>query len=328
MPRRLTVLLVAALAAVASGCDGTTDDDFSPQIVVSAFLGAGEPLPAIRLSQTLPLLDVYTPEAAAVGGAQITLTLLAPDGSDERAYPYVPGRDPGVYVVQAGDVGVVAGRTYRLDVVGPDGERLSATTTVPPDFDLLAGPEDEVVYGVGQGPEVQITRSSTPERQAAFVASTRALAPDEFEAVVVDGETRYRRQNLPGRYGPVPVYQRFFDCAEADGTLVCEDDPTDGAVVGTSPVINEASYIDLGDGTLLVQVPFLAFGFYGPQEITLLSLDAAFQDFLQTQAIQGGGSTLSPGEIPNVTTNVEGGLGVFGSYSRETVTTTIVPGAF
>ena len=96
-------------------------------------------------------------------------------------------------------------------------------------------------------------------------------------------------------------------------------------MVGTSPVINEASYIDLGDGSLLVQIPFLAFGYYGPQSISLVSLDQAFQDFVQTQIVQGGGSTLSPGEIPNITTNVEGGLGVFGSFSRETVTTTIVP---
>ncbi len=275
---------------------------------------------------------MYDSERAAVEGAQVTVTLLAADGSDETVYLYVEA-DPGYYAqfTPGGPANppVLPGRTYRLDVTGPDGERLTATTTVPPDYDVIEGPDDEVPYGFQNGPEVRITRSSTAGRQAAFVASTRALAPDDFEEITVDGETRYQSLNLPGRYRPVPVFQRFLDCEENGAALVCAEDPRqDGVVSGTSPVINEASYIDLGDGTLLVQVPFLAFGYYGPQSISLVSLDRAMQDFVQTQAVQGGGSTLSPGEIPNVTTNVEGGLGVFGSFSRETVTTTIVPSSF
>ncbi len=329
MPLRFPAVLLLALAVVAGGCDGTTDNDFTSQLVVSAFLGTGEPLPSIRLSRTLPLLDVYTPEAAAVNDAEVTVTLLAADGSDEAVYPYTPTNTLGIYVPAGVGVEVLERRTYRLDVVGADGERLTATTQVPPDYALLDGPSDETIYGEGQGPEVRITRTSTPERQAAFVASARALAPDDFEEVTVDGETRYRSRNLPGRYLPVPIYRRFLGCEEeASGSLLCEEDPRqEGVVAGTSPVINEASYIALGDGTLLVQIPFLAFGYYGPQSISLVSLDRAMQDFVQTQLVQGGGSTLSPGEIPNITTNVEGGLGVFGSFSRETVTTTIVPAA-
>ena len=73
-----------------------------------------------------------------------------------------------------------------------------------------------------------------------------------------------------------------------------------------------------------MDLPWLAFGFYGPSEVTLVSLDDAFQDFVETQAVQGGGSTLSPGEIPNVTSNVTGGLGVFGSFAQQTVQLTIL----
>ena len=112
---------------------------------------------------------------------------------------------------------------------------------------------------------------------------------------------------------------------EEGGTILCAEDPRDDGIrSGTSPVINEASYIDLGDGSLLVQVPFLAFGYYGPSRVSLVSLDAALQAFVQTQAVQLGGSTLSPGEIPNVTTNVVGGLGLFGSYARVSNQTEIV----
>ena len=321
-PRFLAALLVLAL--VAGGCDAVGEDD-RPDLVVSAFLGAGEALPPIRLTRAVPLLDVYDPGRVAVAGARVTLTLLDAGGAAEAVYPYTR-TFPGEYVAGDADAVVLERRTYRLDVEGPGGERLTATTTVPPDFDVVEGPDETVLYGVGQGPAVRITRSSTADRQAVFVGSTRALAPLDFEPVEIDGETRYRSVPEPGRFPPVPIVRRFLDCvAEPAGTLLCEEDPgTEDVRVGTSPVINEAGYIDLGDGTLVVQIPFLAFGYLGPQSLTLVSLDEAFQDFVQTQSVQGGGSTLSPGEIPNVTTNVEGGLGVFGSFSRETVTTTLV----
>ena len=319
--------LLCLLTLAAAGCDGSVDDDFTPQLVVSAFLGTAEPLPEARLARTTRLTAVFDPAAAAVEGAEVTITLLAPDGSDEAVYAYTYSGKLGLYLPDDREATVLELRTYRLDLTGPDGERLTAQTTVPPDYDLIEPPADSVVYDGGTGPEVRVTQSSTEDRLAAFVGSVRARAPDDFEEVQIDGETRYRSLNLPGRFRPVPLFQRFLDCAEAeDGHLVCEEDPLqDGVVVGTSPVLNEESYEDLGDGTIRVRVPFLAFGYYGPYDLTLVSLDEAFQDFVQTQAIQGGGSTLSPGEIPNVTTNVEGGLGVFGSFSRETVTTTIVP---
>ena len=321
--RSATLIGLAALAgAPLAGCDGTRDDGFESLLVVSASLGAGEALPPVQLSRTSPLLDRYDPDRVVVGGAQVRVTLLAPDGSDERTTLYAPG--DGFYF-PTGDVPTVeSGRTYRLDVAA-DGQTLRAVTTVPPTLTLVEGPAERVVYGAGQGPELRIRQTSTPDRQAAFVASTRALAPAAFDEVAVDGETRYRSVPDPERFLPVPLYQRFLDCEpEAGGTLLCGSNPLGNAVTGTSPVINEDSYISLGDGTALVQVPFLAFGFYGPYRISLVSVDDALQTFVQTQAVQGGGTTLSPGEIPNVTTNVEGGLGVFGSYARVAVETTLV----
>ena len=321
-PRVLAALL--ALALLTGGCDSGVDGD-RPDLVVSAFLGVGEPLAPVLLSRTVPLFEEYDVEAAAVDGATVTVTLVGAGGADEAVYPYVR-TGPGEYVARDVDAVVLEGRTYRLDVVGPEGERLTARTTVPLDFDVVAGPDSVVVYGVGLGPAVQITRSSTPERQAVFVASTRALAPARFDPVEVDGETFYRSRDEPGRFLPVPIVRRFLDCVdEPAGTILCAEDPGDEDVrVGTSPVINEAGYERLPDGSLLVRAPFLAFGYLGPQSLSLVSLDRAFQDFVQTQSVQGGGSTLSPGEIPNVTTNVEGGLGVFGSFARETTTTTLV----
>ena len=321
---RFPLLAGLALALGVAGCDGTVDDDFTTETVVAAFLGTGEPLPPVQLTRTLPLGEVYTPEAAATAGATVRVTLLGADGADEASYLYDAGDAVGTYLPLDEAATVLAQRTYRLDVALADGGALTATTTVPPDFDVLSGPPDTTVFGDGNGPQITISTSTTPERRAAFVAATRALAPFEFRRTERDGETRFVSQITEGLFPPVPIVVRFLDCEPDELGLICDEDPT-VAVTGSSPVINEASYIDLGGGELLVEVPFLAFGFFGPQELTLVSIDAAMQDFVQTQAIQGGGSTLSPGEIPNVTTNVEGGLGVFGSYSRELGETFLVP---
>ena len=46
-------------------------------------------------------------------------------------------------------------------------------------------------------------------------------------------------------------------------------------------------------------------------------------DFLRSQSVQLGGSSISPGEIPNVIYNIEGGIGVFGSIAADTIQTNI-----
>ena len=43
-------------------------------------------------------------------------------------------------------------------------------------------------------------------------------------------------------------------------------------------------------------------------------------NYITSQVMQGGGSTLSPGEIPNVIDPIEGGTGLFGSYAKVTRT--------
>ena len=322
----LLVLLAASAPYPLAGCDSGVEAEDRP-LVVSAFLEAGASLPPVTLTRVAPLFEPFDPSRAGVAGAEVSVSLLGPDGSAEETTRYLEFQNGTYQAIEPGVPRVLPGRTYRLDVTGPGGERLTAQTTVPPDFEILEEPPPSVVYGSGLGPTVRLTLSSTAARRAVFVLSTQALAPAAFERVVVDGETRYRGRAGEGAFLPVPIVRRFADCEEeADGALLCEQDPAEDFGRGTSPVLNEDSYINLGDGTARVQIPFIAFGFFGPQEVTFLSLDGAFQDFVETQAIQFAPTTLSPGEIPNVTTNVEGGLGVFGSFVRETVETTVTEG--
>lgn len=67
-----------------------------------------------------------------------------------------------------------------------------------------------------------------------------------------------------------------------------------------------ASYVD----------PGLAISFYGPNRIIANAIDDNLYDFVRSQSIQQGGSTFSPGEIPNPLERIVGAHGVFGSYAR------------
>ena len=187
----------ALLAFVASGsligCDAVINDDFEAQTVVSAFLGAGEPMSEVRIRTTSPFLDPFDPDELGVDGADVSITLLAPDGSDEATVQYrqaVSVDEAGVYVPSGTVPDVLPERTYRLDVV-VEGERITALTTVPPALETVGDADPSVVYGDGNGPGGRVTQSTQPGgRQAAFVGSTRALDPSGFEEVTIDGETR------------------------------------------------------------------------------------------------------------------------------------------
>ena len=333
---RLSVLLAAALALAA--CDAAGPADPGNQVVVSAFLEAGGTLPPVRLTRTVPLGEVYDPATAAISDASVRVELLGAGGAVEQAFPYVyAGPDGAGTYVPRPEPGALPtalpGRTYRLTAEAL-GQTVTAETTVPETFEVLVPPPDSVVYQYNvTGPPLRITTSSTAGRQSVYVATTAALQPDEFEEILVDGETRYRSRNLPGKYRPVPFVrlQIGADCREVGAFLECERDPNDLFTSGSSPIINESSYILPGDGTAIVNVPWLAFGFYGPATIALVALDDALKDFVETQTLQQNPTTISPGEIPNVTTNVAGGLGVFGSFARVEAQTTLVeaprPGA-
>jgi hypothetical protein len=291
---RRAIVLLAVLGGLA-GCD-LAEEDFRPQLVVEGVLVAGESLPLIRLSQTAPLGSAYSFEAFAVAGAVVEVSLLAGEGASGRTYPYEESEShPGVYFpVQSGVV--VPRARYRLTVRVPDalglvpaGAVVRAETTVPDTFRVVEPPPDTVRYNpFGPVPELRVSPSAFPGRQAVYVFSIRALEP--------------------ATYGLTPTYAALLDPDEAERV-----------VEGTSPLLNEQNYGRNPDGTLTLQIPWLAIAYFGPNELTASALDDALFDYLRSRSTQFAPRTLSPGEIPEVLSNVENGVGVFGSAAQQTV---------
>ena len=87
--------------------------------------------------------------------------------------------------------------------------------------------------------------------------------------------------------------------------------------------MNESNFEISPDSSVILQYPWLAVAFFEENQIVANIIDDNIYDFVRSQSVQLGGSTLSPGEIPNILYNIEGGIGVFGSIAADTIQTYI-----
>lgn len=290
MTHRLLFYVPLASLALLAACDTleTQDPDFEPEYVVESYQIAQESLQPIRLSRTADVDGTYDFKAGAVRGAAVTMNLLGEDGRVEATFAFAEqGTTPGVYTA-VDQHRLLPRRTYRLDVTTPNDDRITALTVVPDTFRLVRTNLDTVVYQSSEQFEVTVTRSFVPGRQNVFIFGVRALEP------------RYDQLT--------PFAAAIFDE---------DEDNLDDFATGSSPLINEANYeIDEAANTVTIAFPWLAVAFYGPSQLTANVVDDNIYDFIRSQQVQQGGSTFSPGEIPNVLERVQGGHGVFGSLAR------------
>lgn len=282
------MLILTSLGVAASGCDTQNFVDYEPEIVVESYLIAGEDIPVVRLSWSASTRVGYDFENRAISDATVTVSLLDENGAVE----YVMGfetfaAEPGVYW-PVDDMPVRAGRTYRLDATAPNVfEPVTATTLVPGAFELVRASADTLKYQGTEQFELDVTKSFYPGRQSIYVFATESLDP---------------RADMM-----TPFYRDVVGDSDED---------VEDLRITESPIINEGNYDVNEDGTLTIKLPWLAVAFFGPNRLTANALDDNLYDFIRSQSIQQGGSTLSPGEIPNVIEHVDGGTGIFGSLSR------------
>jgi hypothetical protein len=292
-------LVAASVIALAlAGCDATDPAASEPQYVVESYQVAGENMRQVRLSRTNAIDEVYDVTRLAVRDARIEVHLLAADGSIETTTPFRERTtDPGVYVPATAILPLIQPeRTYRLEIsFGDRPDRITAETTVPGLFYIERANADTVVYQGLQQFSLDVTKSAFPGRQSVFVFSTEALDPG--------------LENL------TPLYRDFID-PDPEATPEEIEDELDDFYITTSPPVNEGNYDVNANGTLTIRLPWFAVAFYGPQRVSPSAVDDNVFDFLRSQGIQQGGSTLSPGEIPNVLDHVDGGTGLFGSFAR------------
>lgn len=271
------------LLVIMSACEVYRQDDYAEQYVIEAYLTAGETLPEVRLSRTIPLNQTFVFEEVAISDADIMIRLTAADGGSVEIYTYSESSRRGIYTPDNQEARVISARMYTLEVTGLDrpGDRITSSTIVPLQFDIVSLNVDETVYQSDVQFEFNLTRSFFPGRQNIFIASSTALDPDGF---------------------PLTPFW-----ADRDG------EPNEYIQV-SSGLINEGNYTVNDDNTIDLKYPWIGIAYYGPNRLDIYAVDDNIFDYyrsLQTQ--QGGGGNISPGQIENVLWNVEGGIGLFGA---------------
>jgi hypothetical protein len=228
--------------------------------------------------------------------ANVQIVLLDENGSDEEVFGYMYSNEKERYVPQDQEHRMLPTRSYRLDVSFNDRpEVVQAITTIPDDFEIINEIPETIFYQGGGQLELILSATEKTQFQNIFVFTAIAL--------------HARLDNM------TPFY---FAALEEDGVEVSDFQ------VNSSGLINEDNFTRNEDGTITLKYPWLGIAFYGETRIVTQSVDKNIADLVRSQDVQLGGSTLSPGEIPNIIYNVEGGIGVFGSLSSDTVSTIIL----
>ncbi len=294
---------IGVLLMTVFGCDlmDASRDTFEPEVIIESYQAAGEQLKPVFLSRTVPVDAVYDFDQHAITGAEVRVSRLDGDGSPVDVIAYVESDTlPGMY--QAAESHTVRPLgTYRLDAdVAELQAAVSAVTVVPDTFSLVSASVDTLRYLSSDQLELVITRSDYPGRQNIFLFEVLAMLP-RVELLTPFAEALYRE------------------------VLEDTDEGLDELISGSSPPLNEGNYDPNPDGTLTLRIPWFTFSFFGPNQLTANAIDDNLLDFYRSQFVQQGGSTFSPGEIPNVLERVSGGRGVFGSYSDATFDTFLIP---
>ena len=282
-------LLSATLAAfflLVTGCDTSTPTP-EPEVVVEAYLQANAPLDSVFLTRVVAADETFDP-SSGVRNAGVQITQVAPDGTPVKTFAYEEVWE-GMYApVDAADARVQPRHTYRLRVVVPGGEPITASTTVPGAIAVVRAENVEAVYQGPQQPSLTVTRSESRLQQNVFVFTTTS-------------QLDFSRSEDSLRAHLTPFYADAIE----------DDQSVSDLRVTSSGLLNEGNFTVNPEGTITIELPWLAVAFYGPNETAISAVDENLFDFLRTQQAQQGG--LAPGEIPNVLDPIEGGVGVFRS---------------
>jgi len=292
----ITIALFSFL--IIAGCEPLNQDEYEEFFVIESYAVAGRPLPDITIKRTADATEFFDDEALRVNNASVQLLRLDESGNIIDQYGYSLSDNIGVYSAENRNAVIIDGGTYQFiaDVPGAD-EQIRATTIVPDSFEIISDIPEQLVYQGTEQLEITITNTTPEFRQNVFVFSTIAQEPVE--------------ENL------TPFYKASFDDDNID---------LDDVIINSSGLINEGSFDINPNNTITLRFPWLGVAFYGENVVVINSVDENLFDLVRSQEVQLGGSTLSPGEIPNVLYNTEGAIGVFGSMSTDTVNTRFIRG--
>lgn len=304
----LTTLQRIAVACllIALACSTEREDDelFAPGgvgvLVVDALLVVGQPFGEIYLSETVAPDEPFSRENAGVDGADVTVE----GGGSVLQYGYGGAGPPGTYIPLSGGEIVLPSTTYRFTATLPDGRVLRATTTTPAHIDvsewvLLDDAGSAVLQTLSTFEEDADTVYYQPENQLTYTQGILA-------ARMTDQASAGYQIGLVS----LDLGSRLL----IDADFLEEEDLDDFERINSSPPL---------DYEATLRIPWLAIYYEGRYNLRVVSLDRNWFDIVRTDPALGAGGFGFGGEAGDTSTrpifHVEGGIGVFGSVSSDSV---------
>ena len=317
------VLMVGCLM-VLTGCEAERDPsslfgpDASGVLVVDALLIVDKPLPRVLISETVKANAEGVDLLIGVGGTEVVNSHGVGDAEvvisqGEQTFVYRPSSDffAGSYRPPPNAPLVLPNTTYHLRVQS-QGREITAQTVTPDRLDIR-----EVVLLDDETLEV-IRVLKKYEDSTVFNAPENRLA--------------YQLGLLEMRFDPLPAsgYQIAIESLDRSSDFLVDSDlfdEYDFDRYGSSPAL-EAS-----DGNL--RMPWFIVGFAGPYVMRVYAVDKNWFDLIRSvpeffqdedgNAFQPGGLAGDNFERPLF--NVDGGIGIFGSASADSVGFVVLPRA-
>ena len=305
---KYSVLMIGCLIAL-MGCKVERDPsslfgpDASGVLVVDALLIVDKPLPQVLISETVKANAGYSERWEGVGDAEVVIT------QGERTFLYSPGFAAGYYMPPSNVPLVLPNTTYHLRVRS-QGREATAQTITPGRFDIR---------------EAVLLDDETLE-------VIRPLNRYE-DGNVEENRVVYQDGLLEMRFDPLPVSGYHIAIESLDPTsdfviysdLVDEDERADFERYGSSPAFEGT------DG--IVRFPWFAVAYAGPHVIRIYAVDKNWFDLIRSvpeffqdddgNAFQPGGLAGDNFERPLF--HVDGGIGIFGSASVDSVGFVVLP---
>lgn len=275
-------------------------------LVVDGLLVVGEPFPEIFLTRTLSPIAPFNLEAVLVRDAQV----FRIQGGfqrieyEERPFWYQPNPTDRTELVQENT-------TYRLTVHTARDEELTAVTTTPPRFAV----RDWVILN---------DEGTAVDSELATFEDTSS-SPD---SVYWENTLVYSRGLLEAQFDrpDVPAFQVGIESLDLESDFVIdpdffdEEDFEDLERIGSSPPLVTS------DGHL--RLPWFAIYFAGRYKVKVFAMDDNWYDLARSLPDFGGGPGFggqAGDSFERPIFRVEGGIGLFGSASVDSVGFFVLP---
>jgi hypothetical protein len=301
--RWLVIVFIGLLMISGCSTDRPAGDFFAPNdigtLVVDALLIVDRPLPMILLSRATMPNEIYSPRVGAERNATMTV-YVHPDGP---LVEYGETTSWGSYVPVTNTTLEVQPRTtYELRVTTSKGETLRSTTTTPDRFEV-----SEWVLLDDEGVNVQRTLRTYDE------LGEGVYGAPENQLVYTQGllEGRWERGDGPGYHIGILSLDLTSDFV-IDPEFFEEEDFEDLQREVSSPAF------EAPEG--LVRLPWFTIFFAGRYKIRMYAVDENWYELILTLPEFGAGFGGEIGDyFERPIFNVEGGIGLFGSASADSI---------